>query len=119
MASPWRKFIEQNSLRRDFEELRDLSVQYVKEETVDPIKDLGRYAAFGALGSLFVGLGSLLFLVGLLRILQTETAVFHGNLSWVPYLIVIVFALAILGIVAWRVVSGPAQRRLPKPEKTP
>ena len=118
MATPWRKFIEQNSLRRDFEELRDLSVQYVKEETVDPVKDLGRYAAYGSLGSLFVGLGSLLFLVGLLRILQTETAVFHGNLSWVPYLIVVVFALAILALVAWRVASGPAKRRLPKTEKS-
>jgi hypothetical protein len=118
MRNPIRRFIEQNSLRRDLEELRDLTVKYVKEETVDPIQDLGRYAAYGALGSVFVGLGSLLFLVGLLRILQTETAVFHGNWSWVPYLIVVVAGVLIVGVVVWRVASGPAKRRLPKPEES-
>jgi H+/Cl- antiporter ClcA len=117
MPNPWRKFVEHNNLRRDAESLRDLTVRYVQEETIDPVKDLGRYAAFGCLGSFFVGLGSLLLLVGVLRILQTETGTFQGNLSWVPYLIVILLGLGILALVAWRIASGPAQRRLPKPVK--
>lgn len=116
MANPLRRFIEQNSLKRDLDELRELGVRYVKEETVDPVVDLGKYAGWGCAGSIFVGLGALMFLVGFLRLLQTETAVFHGNWSWVPYVIVIFLGVAIIALVIWKVASGPARRRLPKPQ---
>jgi hypothetical protein len=114
VAPTWRRLIDSNSLRRDVEELRDLTSRYVREETIDPVKDLGRYAAFGCLGSIFVGLGSLLVLVGILRLLQTETGAFHGNLSWLPYLIVMALALVEIALVAWRIAAGPARRRLPR-----
>ena len=114
MANPLRKYIETNSLRRDAEDVTRLTKQYVIEETVDPLKRLGRYAAFGCLGSALVGLGTLLLLTGVLRILQTETSVFHGNLSWIPYFIVVAAAMAVLALVGWRIVSGPAKRRLSK-----
>lgn len=112
MAKRFRNPFAVKALRRDAEELTSLAKRYVIEETVAPLKDLGRYAAFGCAGSLFVGLGTLLLLVGLLRILQTETGTFHGNLSWLPYLFVVVLGLAIISLVGWRIVSGPARRRL-------
>jgi hypothetical protein len=117
VASRWKKYFEAHTMRHDVDRLRDLVVRYVKEETVDPVKDLGRYAGFGCLGSIFIGLGTLLGLIGVLRLLQTETGAFHGNLSWLPYLIVIALALVVMALVGWRIVAGPAKRRLPKSDK--
>ncbi|GMU79501.1 MAG: hypothetical protein AMXMBFR46_22920 [Acidimicrobiia bacterium] len=82
-------------------ELRDLVVTYLKQETVVPLKALGRYLAFGVAGSLLMGTGVLLLALGCLRLLQTETGdTFTGDWSWVPY--VIVFAALVLGAaLAW------------------
>ena len=100
------------SLQRDFEEIRDLAVRYIKEETLQPLKDMVRFAAFGALGSLFVGFGLVLLLLAVLRFLQEQFRVFQGSLSWLPYLIVAVIAALAFGLTLWRVVSGNAKRRL-------
>ncbi|HSN02711.1 MAG TPA: hypothetical protein VLS91_04435, partial [Acidimicrobiales bacterium] len=82
----WRRVMKGASLQRDFDEIRELLVRYVKEETVQPLKDLGRYALYGAIGSVFVGFGAMLLLVGALRLLQGEFPVLDGSLSWLPYL---------------------------------
>ena len=94
----------------------DLTVAYVKQETVGPLKALGRFVVYGTIGSFFLGIGLVLLLVALLRVLQEETGVFHGNLSWIPYLIVAIAAFLVVGLAAWRIVSGPAKRRLPPKE---
>jgi hypothetical protein len=93
--------------------LRDYFVQ----ETVDPIRLLGRYVVWGTLGSFFVGVGALMLLIALLRLLQEETGAFHGNLSWIPYLIVVVIAAIVIAATVWRIVTGPARRRRPVPTK--
>ncbi len=108
----WRKFLWGKSLRRDFDELRDVFVRYVKEETVQPIKDLGRFIIWGTLGSLFVGFGAVLLLIGSLRYLQWQFPVLDGSLSWLPYVIVALLALVVIALTAWRVMSGTAKRRL-------
>ena len=38
----------------------NLVVSYLKQETVGPLKDLGRYTAYGTLGSVFIGGGLVL-----------------------------------------------------------
>jgi len=77
-------------------ELKDLVVAYLKQETVVPLKQLGRYLAFGIAGSLLMGVGVILWALGLLRLLQTQTGdTFEGDWSWVPYLIV--FAALVIG----------------------
>jgi hypothetical protein len=111
-TSFWRKFVRGTSVQRDFQEIRDLAVKYVKEETVQPLKDLRRFVAFGTLGSLFVGFGTTLLLLGALRFLQEQFKVLDGNLSWIPYLIVVCLAAAVIALTLWRVVSGTAKRRL-------
>jgi hypothetical protein len=91
-------------------ELWELSVAYAKQETIDPLKGLGRFLAFGVGGAILFGLGSVLLLLAGLRALQTETdTTFTGNLSWIPYLIVLAAALLLVGLVVWRVVKrkGP------------
>jgi hypothetical protein len=110
--SSWRKFLRGTSLRRDLEEIRVLAVRYIKDETLQPVKDMGRFAAFGALGSLFVGFGTVLLLLGVLRFLQEQFPVLDGSLSWIPYLIVVVLAGAVIALTGWRIVSGSAKRRL-------
>ena len=45
-------------------ELKELVIAYAKQETVDPIKGLGRYVAFGVLGALLIGLGVMFLAIG-------------------------------------------------------
>jgi hypothetical protein len=82
-------------------ELKDLIVAYLRQETVVPLKQLGRYLAFGIAGSLLMGVGVILWSLGLLRLLQTQTgSTFTGDWSWVPYLIV--FAALVIGAaIVW------------------
>lgn len=82
-------------------ELKDLLIAYLRQETVVPLQQLGRYLVFGIAGSLLMGTGVLLLALGCLRLLQTETGdTFAGDWSWVPY--VIVFAALVVGAaIVW------------------
>jgi hypothetical protein len=81
-------------------ELKALVIAYAKQETVDPLKGLGRYVAFGVLGALLIGTGVMFLAVGALRALQGDSdgPHFTGNMSWAPYAIVVVGAFAIAGL---------------------
>ena len=82
-------------------ELRELVIAYVKQETLEPLRSLGRWIGFGLAGSLLLGFGVVFLAMSALRALQEETGdTFTGNWSWVPYLIVIV-ALALGGALVW------------------
>jgi hypothetical protein len=82
-------------------ELKDLVVTYVKEQTLVPLKSLGRYIGFGVAGSLLLGIGVVFLAMSCLRALQTQTdGTFDGNWSWVPYLITFV-ALLVGAAVVW------------------
>ena len=95
-----------------------LVVDYVKQETLEPLKGVGRFLAFGIAGSIALCVGMVFVLVGLLRLLQTETgSTFGGHLSWIPYLLVVVVAVAVAALAGWRIARGPAARRLPPTEK--
>lgn len=93
------------------EELWELVVAYARQETVEPLKSLGRFVLFGALGAMVLGIGLVLLILAGLRALQTETGTnFTGHLSWLPYL----FAMIVCGVVAivaiTRVDKGPARK---------
>lgn len=82
-------------------ELKELVVAYAKQETLDPLKGLGRYVGFGVAGALLLATGFVLLAIGGLRALQTETGTtFTGNWSWAPYGIVVA-ALALVATLAW------------------
>jgi hypothetical protein len=71
---------------------------YARQETVDPLRNLQRFAAWGTVGSLVVGIGVTILVIGVLRLVQTETGTaLTGTLSWVPY--VGALALSALGTV--------------------
>jgi len=81
-------------------ELKELLIAYAKQETIDPLKGLGRYVAFGLAGALLLGTGITFLAVGALRALQGDHdgPHFTGNWSWAPYAIVVVGALAIAAL---------------------
>lgn len=91
-------------------ELWELSVAYAKQETIDPLRGLGRFLGYGFGGAILFSLGSILLLLAGLRALQTETgSTFTGNLSWIPYVIIVVAACLLIGLVVQRIVrrKGP------------
>ena len=88
-----------------------LVIDYAKQETLGPVKGLGRFVAFGVAGSVALAAGAVLLLLGALRALQSETgSTFTGHLSWLPYFITGALALVVLGLAAWRITKGPATR---------
>jgi hypothetical protein len=93
----------------------ELVVAYARQETVGPLRGLGRFVAFGVVGAVFMAVGISVLLLAGLRVLQTETGTtFTGNLSWVPYLIVGTAAAVVAAFAGWRIARGPAARRLGK-----
>jgi hypothetical protein len=95
---------DQKSIPQVLGELKEMTVSYAKQETIDPLKSIGRFVGFGVGGSFVLGIGLCLLGLAGLRALQTETGdTFEGDWSWAPYLIttvaLLVFAaLAIRGI---------------------
>jgi hypothetical protein len=107
-------------VRKSGTEAVQVTIDYLKQEALTPLKGLGRFLAWGLAGSLALAIGLVLLLVGVLRLLQDETgSSLTGNWSWVPYFVVSFLGLAILGVAAWRVTAGPAQRKTPKDAGTP
>jgi hypothetical protein len=85
-------------------ELWELTRTYAKQETVDPLKGVGRFLAYGVAGALLLGIGVILLMLAGLRALQTETGTwFTGNLSWIPYIIVLVVGSALIALALTRI----------------
>ena len=92
------------SIPETLSELKDLTVTYAKQETVEPLKGLGRFIAAGVAGSLLLGIGLVLCALAGLRALQTETGdTFDDNFTWAPYGIVLVGALLIVILAVTRI----------------
>ncbi len=102
-------------LRHAGDDAFQLTVDYLKQETVEPLKGLGRFLYMGIAGSFFLAGGILLILIGILRLLQTETGTaLSGDWSWVPYAVVVVLGIAVIGVAAWRITAGPGEQKLPE-----
>ena len=87
-------------------ELWQLVRTYLTQETVDPLKGLLRFMGYGIAGSALLSLGLLMWVLALLRALQTETGTrFTGNLSWLPYVITL-FGCAVVAGLAARAISS-------------
>jgi hypothetical protein len=93
------------------QELRDLVIGYVKQETVEPIKGLGRYIGFGIGGAILIGLGVMFLAVGSLRMLQGTDAFDGGNAASLGAYAIVLVGLVLLAALAWKL-RGRAQRAL-------
>ena len=104
-----------HGLRHAGDDAFQLTVDYIKQETVEPLKGLGRFLSMGIAGSFCLAFGILLILLGVLRLLQTETgAALTGDWSWVPYAVVVILGIGVIGLAAWRITAGPGQQKLPE-----
>lgn len=93
-------------------ELWDLVVAYVRQETVEPLKGLGRFLAWGLAGALLVATGSVFWLLAALRALQEETGdTFTGDWSWAPYAITLAGAVMVAAVAVSRVGARRRRRR--------
>ena len=103
-------------------ELWETILTYAKQQTLDPFRQLGRYIGFGVAGGLFIALGGVFLVLGVLRAFQVElggrrgvTVVGHGhlsgNLAWVPYGVAGVLCAVAAVILASRIPRIPPDRR--------
>ncbi len=104
-----------HGLRNAGDDAFQLTVDYLKQETIEPLKGLGRFLYMGIAGSFCLAFGILLILIGVLRLLQTETgSTLTGDLSWVPYAVVLILGITVIGVAAWRITAGPGRQKLPE-----
>lgn len=98
------------SLPANVTELWELVVAYAKQETLDPLKELVRFVAYGVAGAACLGLGAVLLALGGLRAIQSETFPhLSGNLSWIPYLAIVAVCGAALVLAISRIGKAPAR----------
>jgi hypothetical protein len=92
-------------------ELWELVVSYAKQETIEPLKSLGRFLGYGVIGAFTLGVGLVLLALAGLRALQTETGdTFDGDLTWVPYL-VLVAASGLVAVLSARAIGRHKRAR--------
>ncbi len=91
-------------------EIGTMLVEYVKQETLEPLKGLARFVAVGLASMVVTGIGIVLLLLGGVRLLQDEAGTaFDGHLKFLPY----VFALIVCAVVAvgaLRATSGSGRK---------
>jgi hypothetical protein len=104
-------------VRTSGNEAVQLVIAYIKQETLTPLRGLGRYIMFGVAGSVALAIGLVILSVAFLRLLQGETgSTFTGDWSWAPYLICTVAVLLVAAVAVLAVTRGQ-QRDTPTPEK--
>lgn len=85
------------------EELIDLTKAYLRQETIDPLRSLGRKVGYGLLGSLCVGIGVVFLGSAILRLTPRHIgATSRGILSSAAYFVVGLVLVAVVGI-SWKV----------------
>jgi hypothetical protein len=83
----------------------DVVKDYVRQETLGPIKGAGRWLGRGVAGAFLIGTGCVFFILAGLRMVQNEFApTFRGEwMSLLPYLFAFVFSLIVIGVAVWRI----------------
>ena len=76
---------------------------YVKQETLDPLKGVGRWLAWGIVGAVALLFGAVTGLIGLLRLLQAEVFYQPNGFTWAPYMIVVVVAVVMVWLSLTRI----------------
>lgn len=90
-----------------FNELLSLVTAYAKQETIAPLKNLGRYIAWGAIGIVMFSTGAVFATLTAIRVVQSETGRhLHGELTWVPYLAGMLVAVLGAAWAASKIIRG-------------
>ncbi len=109
-----------SGLKSSGSEALQLVIDYVKQETLTPLKGLGRFMVFGVAGSVALAIGLVILAVGFLRFLQGETgSTFTGNLSWIPYLICTVVVVGVAAVAVMAISKGNGRTDAKTEKETP
>lgn len=89
-------------------EVVDLVKNYALQETLAPVKGAGRWVAFGAAGAVLLGTGTMLLVLGLLRLIQNELApTFEGRwMSLLPYVCALALCVLVIGVAVSRIAKS-------------
>lgn len=99
---------DDDGLVADVKGLATMLQDYAKQETLGPLKGAGRYIGFGVAGSFLLSIGAVFLLLAGLRALQTQTGTaLTGNWSFVPYFVMVVAAVAIIGLAVRAILNDP------------
>ncbi|CAN5776267.1 hypothetical protein BH24ACT3_BH24ACT3_04350 [soil metagenome] len=91
-------------------DLVDLVKTYARQETIDPLKHLGRFLGWGVAGAAALGIGTVLVVLAVLRVLQAETgSTFTGSFTWAPYAITLVIATIVVILAVKAIFSGASR----------
>ncbi len=82
-------------------EIQQMLVTYARQETVEPLKSLGRYLGFGISGAFLASLGTLFLGLGVLRLAQSRVSAFSGGsfASTLPYLITLAVLIPVMALL--------------------
>jgi hypothetical protein len=83
-------------------ETATLVVGYVKQETLGPLKNVGKFLAFGVASAVLSGFGLVLITLGILRLFQRLSAGnghLSGSLNFLPYVLTVIVAFVLIGLV--------------------
>jgi hypothetical protein len=101
-------------------ELVSLIVAYAREQTVDPIRSLGRYVMFGLAGAFLIAIGGGLATLATVRLIQAETGKhLTGSLTWAPYTGGVIVAGVGAGWAAYRIRRGLVKAGQPGGDRSP
>lgn len=89
--------------RRDLEETVDLTVAYIREETMGPLRGAFRWLGVGLMASVAVVIGTVLTVLGVLRLLQDLLSEMGTAWSVVPYFVAVVSSIAWTAVVLSRI----------------
>lgn len=89
----------------DIGQVVDLVKEYVRQETLGPIKGAGRWLGRGVAGAFLIGTGCVFLVLGALRLIQNEYGpTFRGPwMRLLPYLFAFLISLAVIGVAVWRI----------------
>ena len=102
-----------------FGELKFMVTDYAKQQTVEPLKNLGKWAAFGVAGGVMLTIGAFLTGLGFLRLFQkfsflSEDCQIGGaaatcDTTWtfLPYLMVFGLLIAAAGVCFYAMTKTP------------
>ena len=102
---------EEKSIPQVLTELWEMTLAYAKQETVEPLKGLGRFIGYGIAAVLIASAGIILITLGVLRVLQTHSdGRLEGNWNWVPYLVALTVLSILIAIAVKRIRAKGASR---------
>jgi hypothetical protein len=89
-----------------FVELKTMVTDYAIQQTLDPLKNLGQWVAFGVAGGMMLIIGFFLTGLGVLRLFQKADWT-DGNWSFAPYMILFALLMVVAGMCFYAMTRTP------------